>query len=71
MDVKKITKKFVSTTMSNEAAQLIFLSGVHLEVSFSRFIYIVIQPNAGWAGFGKQGGGWLGHGVKMSRWMAC
>jgi hypothetical protein len=57
--------------MSNEAAQLIFLSGVHLEVSFSRFIYIVIQPNAGWAGFGKQGGGWLGHGVKMSRLMAC
>ncbi len=26
-----------------------------------------IQPNAGLAGFGKQGGGWQGHGVKMSR----
>jgi hypothetical protein len=20
---------------------------------------------------GKQGSGWLGHGVKMSRWLAC
>jgi len=34
----KITRKFVSTTSSNEAAQLIFLSGVQYEVSFSRFI---------------------------------
>jgi hypothetical protein len=30
-----------------------------------------IQPNTGLAGFGKQGGGWLGHGVKMSRLLAC
>jgi hypothetical protein len=38
MDCKKSTKKFVSTTMSNDAPQLIFLSGVHLEVLVSRFI---------------------------------
>jgi len=43
MDCKKSTKKFVRTTTSNEAPQLIFLSGVHLEVLFSRLIWVV--PN--------------------------
>ena len=43
MDRRKITKKFVSTTISNDKAQLIFLSGVKPEVSFSFFTCIV--PN--------------------------
>ena len=73
MDCKKITKKFVSTTMSNEAAQLIFLSGVHLEVFFSGFICIIPSSYSAKRTFGrvrKARGGWLGHGVKMSRWGA-
>jgi hypothetical protein len=46
MDCKKSTKKFVSTTMSKEAPQLIFLSGVHLELLVSRFIWVVPNDKA-------------------------
>jgi len=38
VDFRKITKKFISTTMISDDVQPIFLSGVHLEVFFSRFI---------------------------------
>jgi hypothetical protein len=61
MDFKKTTKKFVSTTMSNEAAQLIFLSGVQQEVSFSRFICIIPNRYSAQRGFGRvwKARGWL------------
>jgi hypothetical protein len=44
MDLKKITTKLVSTTMSNEDPQLILLSGVQFELLLSRFIRFF--PNA-------------------------
>jgi hypothetical protein len=42
-DCKKITKKFVVTTTSKEAPQLIFLSGVQLAAPFPSFIRV--SPN--------------------------
>lgn len=44
MDLKKITTKLVSTTMSNEDPQLIFLSSVQLELLLPCFIHFF--PNS-------------------------